>query len=54
MSVIIGLLRVLSVAVRREPEGLSVFSDDETDLIRELKTLCSSRSEPDISQVTTL
>ncbi|KAM8892731.1 cortactin-binding protein 2 isoform 2-T2 [Spinachia spinachia] len=35
----------------REPAGLSVFSDDDTDLIRELKTLCSSRSEPDISQI---
>uniref|UniRef100_A0A8D3B953 Cortactin-binding protein 2 n=1 Tax=Scophthalmus maximus TaxID=52904 RepID=A0A8D3B953_SCOMX len=33
------------------PEGLSVFSDDETDLIRELQTMCSSKSEPDISKV---
>uniref|UniRef100_A0A3P8T2A8 Cortactin-binding protein 2 n=1 Tax=Amphiprion percula TaxID=161767 RepID=A0A3P8T2A8_AMPPE len=31
-------------------EGLSVFSDDETDLIRELQTMCSSKSEPDISK----
>uniref|UniRef100_A0A3B5L3H2 Cortactin-binding protein 2 n=1 Tax=Xiphophorus couchianus TaxID=32473 RepID=A0A3B5L3H2_9TELE len=30
--------------------GLPVFFDDETDLIRELQTMCSSRSEPDISQ----
>uniref|UniRef100_A0A3P8T093 Cortactin-binding protein 2 n=1 Tax=Amphiprion percula TaxID=161767 RepID=A0A3P8T093_AMPPE len=35
----------------REPAGLSVFSDDETDLIRELQTMCSSKSEPDISKV---
>lgn len=35
----------------REPIGLSVFSDDETDLIRELQTMCSSKSEPDISKV---
>uniref|UniRef100_A0A8D3DM29 Cortactin binding protein 2 n=2 Tax=Scophthalmus maximus TaxID=52904 RepID=A0A8D3DM29_SCOMX len=37
--------------VQREPEGLSVFSDDETDLIRELQTMCSSKSEPDISKI---
>lgn len=37
----------------REPVGLSVFSDDETDLIRELQTMCSSKSEPDISKVVT-
>lgn len=37
----------------REPIGLSVFSDDETDLIRELQTMCSSKSEPDISKVRT-
>ncbi|XP_055365853.1 cortactin-binding protein 2 isoform X2 [Betta splendens] len=37
--------------VQREPVGLSVFSDDETDLIRELQTMCSSRSEPDISKI---
>ena len=37
--------------VCREPVGLSVFSDDETDLIRELQTMCSSKSEPDISKV---
>ncbi|XP_037538987.1 cortactin-binding protein 2 [Nematolebias whitei] len=36
---------------RREPAGLPVFSDDETDLIRELQTMCSSRSEPDISKI---
>eukprot|EP00066_Takifugu_rubripes_P016657 XP_011605923.1 PREDICTED: cortactin-binding protein 2 [Takifugu rubripes] len=35
----------------REPVGLSVFSDDETDLIRELQTMCSSKSEPDISKI---
>ncbi|KAM4618923.1 cortactin-binding protein 2 isoform 2-T2 [Polymixia lowei] len=34
-----------------EPVGLSVFSDDETDLIRELQTMCSSKSEPDISKI---
>ncbi|XP_041795278.1 cortactin-binding protein 2 [Chelmon rostratus] len=36
---------------QREPIGLSVFSDDETDLIRELQTMCSSKSEPDISKI---
>ncbi|GLD69266.1 cortactin-binding protein 2 [Lates japonicus] len=36
---------------RGEPVGLSVFSDDETDLIRELQTMCSSKSEPDISKI---
>nr|XP_046249430.1 cortactin-binding protein 2 isoform X3 [Scatophagus argus]XP_046249431.1 cortactin-binding protein 2 isoform X3 [Scatophagus argus] len=36
---------------RREPVGLSLFSDDETDLIRELQTMCSSKSEPDISKI---
>ncbi|XP_027869518.1 cortactin-binding protein 2 isoform X3 [Xiphophorus couchianus] len=35
----------------RQPAGLPVFFDDETDLIRELQTMCSSRSEPDISQI---
>ncbi|CAJ1056086.1 cortactin-binding protein 2 [Xyrichtys novacula] len=37
--------------VQREPVGMSVFSDDETDLIRELQTMCSSKSEPDISKI---
>ncbi|XP_042351844.1 LOW QUALITY PROTEIN: cortactin-binding protein 2 [Plectropomus leopardus] len=37
--------------VQRAPGGLSVFSDDETDLIRELQTMCSSKSEPDISKI---
>uniref|UniRef100_A0A3Q3JSH3 CortBP2/NAV1-like AAA+ ATPase lid domain-containing protein n=2 Tax=Monopterus albus TaxID=43700 RepID=A0A3Q3JSH3_MONAL len=37
--------------VQREPVGLSAFSDDETDLIRELQTMCSSKSEPDISKM---
>uniref|UniRef100_A0A3B3VQ00 Cortactin-binding protein 2 n=1 Tax=Poecilia latipinna TaxID=48699 RepID=A0A3B3VQ00_9TELE len=41
------------VWVCRQPAGLPVFFDDETDLIRELQTMCSSRSEPDISQVVT-
>ncbi|CAM4581631.1 unnamed protein product [Leuciscus chuanchicus] len=31
--------------------GLSLYSDDETDLIRELQTMCSSKSEPDISKI---
>ncbi|XP_034031623.1 cortactin-binding protein 2 [Thalassophryne amazonica] len=31
--------------------GPPVFSDDETDLIRELQTMCSSKSEPDISKI---
>lgn len=30
--------------------GLSLFSDEETDLIRELQTMSCSRSEPDISK----
>lgn len=42
----------LSLSLCREPSGLSVFSDEETDLIRELQTMCSSKSEPDISKVT--
>uniref|UniRef100_A0A8C5EYF4 Cortactin-binding protein 2 n=1 Tax=Gouania willdenowi TaxID=441366 RepID=A0A8C5EYF4_GOUWI len=33
------------------PAGLSLFSDDETDLIRELQKLCTSKSEPDITKV---
>ncbi|XP_056110697.1 cortactin-binding protein 2 [Rhinichthys klamathensis goyatoka] len=33
------------------PVGLSLYSDDETDLIRELQTMCSSKSEPDISKI---
>ncbi|XP_008309394.1 cortactin-binding protein 2 [Cynoglossus semilaevis] len=37
--------------VQRETVGLSVFSDDETDLIRELQSMCSSKSEPDISKI---
>ncbi|KAK2842717.1 hypothetical protein Q5P01_012917 [Channa striata] len=37
--------------VQRETIGLSVFSDDETDLIRELQNMCSSKSEPDISKI---
>ncbi|KAM8861515.1 LOW QUALITY PROTEIN: cortactin-binding protein 2 [Synchiropus picturatus] len=36
---------------RREPVGLSLFSDDESDLIRELQTMCSSKSEPDIRMI---
>ncbi|KAM4734099.1 cortactin-binding protein 2 isoform 3-T3 [Anableps anableps] len=35
----------------RQPAGVPMFFDDETDLIRELQTMCSSRSEPDISQI---
>ncbi|XP_019750371.1 cortactin-binding protein 2 isoform X2 [Hippocampus comes] len=34
--------------IHREVSGLSMFSDDETDLIQELQSLCSSKSEPDI------
>ncbi|CAL8376230.1 unnamed protein product [Arctogadus glacialis] len=30
---------------------LSVFSDEETDLIRELQSMCTSKSEPDISKM---
>lgn len=35
----------------RDSAGLALYSDDESDLIRELQTLCSSKSEPDISKV---
>uniref|UniRef100_A0A8C1YB82 Cortactin-binding protein 2 n=1 Tax=Cyprinus carpio TaxID=7962 RepID=A0A8C1YB82_CYPCA len=42
-SVIQSLCTVFAV-------GLSLCSDDETDLIRELQTMCSSKSEPDISK----
>ncbi|XP_029378121.1 cortactin-binding protein 2 [Echeneis naucrates] len=42
---------ITNTKVQREPVGLSVFSDDETDLIRELQTMCSSKSEPDISKI---
>lgn len=45
------LLKLHFFFLSREPVGLSVFSDDETDLIRELQTMCSSKSEPDISKV---
>ncbi|KAI5098211.1 cortactin-binding protein 2 isoform X1 [Silurus meridionalis] len=31
--------------------GLTLYSDDESDLIRELQTMCSSKSEPDISKI---
>uniref|UniRef100_A0A3B4C4M1 Cortactin-binding protein 2 n=1 Tax=Pygocentrus nattereri TaxID=42514 RepID=A0A3B4C4M1_PYGNA len=34
-----------------DPVGLSFYSDDESDLIRELQTMCSSKSEPDISKI---
>ncbi|XP_030641040.1 cortactin-binding protein 2 [Chanos chanos] len=34
-----------------ESVTLSLCSDDETDLIRELQTMCSSKSEPNISQI---
>ncbi|KAM9816176.1 cortactin-binding protein 2 isoform X1 [Syngnathus typhle] len=37
--------------IHREASGLSLFSDDETDLIQELQSLCSSKSEPDIRQM---
>ncbi|XP_077567403.1 cortactin-binding protein 2 [Stigmatopora nigra] len=37
--------------VHREASNLSLFSDDETDLIQELQSLCSSKSEPDIRQM---
>ncbi|KAK0146202.1 Cortactin-binding protein 2 [Merluccius polli] len=30
---------------------LSLFSDEETDLIRELQSMCTSKSEPDISKM---
>ncbi|KAM9480726.1 cortactin-binding protein 2 isoform 2-T2 [Clarias gariepinus] len=34
-----------------ESAGLTLYSDDESDLIKELQTLCSSKSEPDISRI---
>ncbi|XP_061780632.1 cortactin-binding protein 2 isoform X1 [Nerophis lumbriciformis] len=36
---------------RESSSGLSLFCDDDTDLIRELQSMCSSRSEPDIRQI---
>ncbi|XP_026859765.2 cortactin-binding protein 2 isoform X1 [Electrophorus electricus] len=30
---------------------LALYSDDESDLIKELQTMCSSKSEPDISKI---
>uniref|UniRef100_A0A096M0D9 Cortactin-binding protein 2 n=1 Tax=Poecilia formosa TaxID=48698 RepID=A0A096M0D9_POEFO len=45
------LLNDIIVWVCRQPAGLPVFFDDETDLIRELQTMCSSRSEPDVPQI---
>lgn len=32
-------------------QRLSLGSDDEVDLVQELQSMCSSRSEPDISKV---
>ncbi|KAM9377085.1 cortactin-binding protein 2 [Pholidichthys leucotaenia] len=46
-----GVSFITNGRTQREPAGLPVFSDDETDLIRELQTLCSSKSEPDISKI---
>ncbi|KAG9329574.1 hypothetical protein JZ751_003661, partial [Albula glossodonta] len=34
-----------------EPVRLSLVSDEETDLMQELQTMCSSRSEPDIRKI---
>ncbi|KAM6937001.1 cortactin-binding protein 2 [Xenentodon cancila] len=39
------------VSLRLPSAGLPLFSDDETDLIRELQTMCSSKSEPDITKI---
>uniref|UniRef100_A0A8B9JK03 Cortactin-binding protein 2 n=1 Tax=Astyanax mexicanus TaxID=7994 RepID=A0A8B9JK03_ASTMX len=39
-----------SVICPTDSVGLSFCSDDESDLIRELQTMCSSKSEPDISK----
>lgn len=41
-------LRTLNLEQR-----LSVGSDDEIDLVQELQSMCSSKSEPDISKVNT-
>lgn len=41
-------LRTLNLEQR-----LSVGSDDEVDLVQELQSMCSSKSEPDISKVNT-
>ncbi|KAG8439812.1 hypothetical protein GDO86_005831 [Hymenochirus boettgeri] len=35
-------------------QSLSIGSDDEVDLVKELRTMCSSKSEPDISKITDL
>uniref|UniRef100_A0AAY4EUD8 Cortactin-binding protein 2 n=1 Tax=Denticeps clupeoides TaxID=299321 RepID=A0AAY4EUD8_9TELE len=32
------------------PEDITLCSDDETDLLRELQSMCTSKSEPDISK----
>ncbi|XP_028841048.1 cortactin-binding protein 2 isoform X2 [Denticeps clupeoides] len=34
------------------PEDITLCSDDETDLLRELQSMCTSKSEPDISKIT--
>lgn len=34
-------------------QRLSLGSDDEVDLVQELQSMCSSKSEPDISKVNT-
>uniref|UniRef100_A0A3Q1ETH7 Cortactin-binding protein 2 n=1 Tax=Acanthochromis polyacanthus TaxID=80966 RepID=A0A3Q1ETH7_9TELE len=48
LSILVNKAVLLGCPLPRH--GLSVFSDDETDLIRELQTMCSSKSEPDISK----
>ncbi|KAM4676664.1 cortactin-binding protein 2 [Discoglossus pictus] len=35
-------------------QSLSIGSDDEVDLVKELRTMCSSKSEPDISKIADL
>lgn len=35
-------------------QRLSLGSDDETDLVKELESMCSSKSESDISKVSSM
>uniref|UniRef100_A0A4W4HAV1 Cortactin-binding protein 2 n=1 Tax=Electrophorus electricus TaxID=8005 RepID=A0A4W4HAV1_ELEEL len=40
-----------SSSAREDSVTLALYSDDESDLIKELQTMCSSKSEPDISKI---
>lgn len=56
MIVLCGIILMLycvcdGSVVDGDPVSLSLCCEDETDLIRELQTMCSSKSEPDISKI---